>query len=115
MVHQGSCHCGRVSYEVEGDIDQVLECNCTHCSRKGFLLWFVPRERFRLRSGQDDTTVYTFNKHIIKHHFCKVCGVQPFGLGLDPNGNAMAGINVRTLEDIDLGALKRIPWDGLHS
>ena len=24
------------------------ECNCSHCSRKGYLLWFVPRESLRL-------------------------------------------------------------------
>jgi hypothetical protein len=112
MVHQGSCHCGRVSYEAEGDIEQVLECNCSHCSRKGFLLWFIPRDKFRLKSGEDGTTVYTFNKHIIKHHFCKVCGVQPFALGLDPKGSPMAAVNARCLEGVDLATLKRVPWDG---
>ncbi|HET6587333.1 MAG TPA: GFA family protein, partial [Oleiagrimonas sp.] len=43
MSHQGSCHCGRVAFEVEGDPEQLIECNCSHCSRKGYLLWFVPR------------------------------------------------------------------------
>src|SRR5262245_51884510 len=37
MMYQGSCHCGRVSFEVEGDLGQVMECNCSHCSRKGYL------------------------------------------------------------------------------
>jgi len=51
MSHTGSCHCGQVSFEVEGDPQQVMECNCSHCSRKGYLLWFVPREQFRLKSA----------------------------------------------------------------
>ena len=43
MLHQGSCHCGRIDIEVEGKIDQAMECNCTICSRKGYQLWFVPQ------------------------------------------------------------------------
>ncbi|WP_461600000.1 GFA family protein [Achromobacter marplatensis] len=42
-MQQGSCHCGQIEFEVDGDVSQVLECNCSHCSRKGYLLWFVPR------------------------------------------------------------------------
>ncbi len=45
MVHNGSCHCGKVTFSVEGDIQQVMECNCSHCRRKGYLLWFIPVDR----------------------------------------------------------------------
>jgi hypothetical protein len=112
MSHTGSCHCGQVSFEVEGDPQQVMECNCTHCSRKGFLLWFVPRAQFKLLQGADNLTQYKFNKHIIAHQFCKTCGCQPFAYGKDPKGNEMAAVNVRCLTDMDWSSLKRIPVDG---
>jgi len=43
IAHKGSCHCGGIAFEVEGEPEQVVACNCSHCSRKGYLLWFVPR------------------------------------------------------------------------
>lgn len=101
MTYRGSCHCGRVAFEVEGEIDGALACNCSICSRKGSLLWFVPRERLQLLTPEADLATYTFNKHVIRHHFCRVCGIHPFGEGTDPQGRKMAAINIRCLEGID--------------
>ena len=42
-VHKGSCHCGAVAYEVEVGLEGLIECNCSHCYRKGFVLAFTPR------------------------------------------------------------------------
>jgi hypothetical protein len=112
MSHKGSCHCGRVSYEVEGDFSEVMECNCSHCTRKGFLLWFVPRTQLRLEKPESELTTYTFNKHVIKHHFCPTCGSAPFAFSNAPDGTPMAAINVRCLEDVEVSELKRKPFDG---
>ena len=112
MKHTGSCHCGQVTFEAEGEIQQVMECNCSHCSRKGFLLWFIPREQFKLLEGEDSLSQYKFNKHMIAHQFCKTCGCQPFAYGKHPSGAEMGAINVRCLADIDLSSLTRIPVDG---
>ena len=111
MKYTGSCHCGQISYEVEGELQQVMECNCSHCSRKGLLLWFVPRSRFKLLTSQG-ITAYKFNKEVIAHQFCPTCGCQPFAYGTDPSGNEMAAINVRCLFDVELSSLKRLPFDG---
>ena len=111
MTHKGSCHCGQIAFEVEGDLQQAMECNCSHCSRKGYLLWFVPREKLRLATPESALATYTFNKHVIKHHFCRNCGAAPFGFGTGPSGPT-AAVNVRCLEGIDLAALKRVPFDG---
>jgi hypothetical protein len=101
MQYRGSCHCGKVAIEVEGDLTGVLSCNCSMCQRRGSLLWFVPRDKLKV-TGEQDLTTYTFNKHVIKHRFCKHCGILPFGEGVDPKGNATAAINIRSLEDIEL-------------
>ncbi len=115
MTHFGSCHCGKITYEVDGEIDRVIECNCSHCSRKGYLLWFVPREQLRLRSGESELATYLFNKRAIHHQFCPVCGVAPFGFGEHPPGTAMVAINVRCLEGVELGELEIMPVDGRSS
>ncbi|NMM07022.1 MAG: aldehyde-activating protein [Polaromonas sp.] len=47
---------------------------------------------------------YTFNKHVIKHHFCLTCGVHPHGEGVDAKGNRTAAINIRCLENLDLAS-----------
>lgn len=112
MKYAGSCHCGRIAFTVEGELTQALECNCSHCSRKGYLLWFVPRAQLQLATPTQDLATYTFNKHVIHHHFCAQCGCAPFGFGTDPAGAPMVAVNVRCLEGIDLSTVKRIPFDG---
>ena len=111
-MKSGSCHCGAVQFTVEGEIDQAIECNCSHCSRKGFLLWFIPRTALTIGSGADQLTTYTFNKHQIQHQFCSVCGVQSFGLGSMPDGTQMAAINIRCLEGIELESVPRVAVNG---
>ena len=112
MQYKGSCHCGRVSFEVEGEIKSALACNCSICQRKGSLLWFVPRTELHLLSPEDAASTYLFNKHVIKHRFCPMCGMHPYGEGVDPKGNAMAAINIRCLEGIDLAAIPVQHYDG---
>jgi hypothetical protein len=112
MKYQGSCHCGRVAFEVEGTIDSGMACNCSICSRKGSLLWFVPRTNLTLKTPEDDASTYLFNKHVIRHRFCPVCGIHPYGEGTDPKGNAMAAVNLRCVEGIDLAAISVQHFDG---
>ncbi|AXK73473.1 GFA family protein [Lysobacter sp. TY2-98] len=111
-MHTGSCHCGAVAFRVDGTIDRVIECNCSHCQRKGMLLWFVPRDALQVEKGDETLSEYRFNKHVIQHLFCPTCGCQPFGRGVGPTGQAMAAINVRCVEDVDLETIERVPFDG---
>lgn len=112
MVYQGSCHCGKVAFDVEGELTGVMACNCSICSRKGSLMWFVPRDKLRLDTPEDAMATYTFNKHVISHHFCKTCGIHPYGEGVDPKGQRMAAVNVRCLQGVDLAALPVQHFDG---
>ena len=111
-THHGSCHCGQVAFEVDGDIDSGLSCNCSICQRKGSLLWFVPRGQLRITKGEGALANYTFNRHVIQHRFCPACGIHPFGEGTDPKGNAIAAINLRCLTDIELESIPVHHYDG---
>jgi hypothetical protein len=112
MKYLGSCHCGQVAFEVEGGIGPVMSCNCSMCQRKGTLMWFVPRAQLQLLTPEADASTYSFNKHVIQHRFCPTCGIHPFGEGTGPGGQAMAAVNVRCLEGIDLDALNVQHYDG---
>ncbi len=110
--YQGSCHCGKLEFEVETDLGKVISCNCSHCAMKGLLLTFVPAEQFTLLSGENELTEYLFNKKLIRHLFCKTCGVQPIGCAKNQKGKDSVAINVRCLKDVDLDMLTLMPYNG---
>ena len=110
--YQGGCQCGAVRYEVGADTDKTYACNCSRCGRLGTVLAFTPEESFTLRAGEDSLTTYKFNKHVIDHQFCSVCGIQSFSRGKGPDGRAMVAINVRCLDGIDPHELKPEKIDG---
>lgn len=112
MLYKGSCHCGKVAFEVEGELKEVADCNCSICSRKGALMWFIAGDQFRLLTPEENLKSYTFGKRHIQHQFCSECGIHPFGRGTAPNGQAMMAINARCLEDVDLSVLPVKHYDG---
>jgi hypothetical protein len=112
QTYKGGCHCGAVRYEVESALQPVMECNCSICQKRGALLTFVPAAQFTLVSGKDALTDYQFNKRIVHHLFCRTCGIGSFARGRGPDGSEMVAINIRCLEDVDLGALTPMKFDG---
>ena len=82
------------------------------CQRKGSLLWFVPRVALKLTTPEANSKAYTFNQPVIRHHFCPVCGIHPYGEGTDPKGEHMAAINIRCLDGIDLEKIPVNHYDG---
>jgi len=111
-TYSGSCQCGKVRYEVSADIGEVMSCNCSRCAKLGWLLAFVPATDFKLISGDDSTTEFQFNKHVIHHLFCSTCGIQSFAQGIGPGGAEMVALNVRCLDGIDLDSLTVKKVDG---
>ncbi|PCH96506.1 MAG: aldehyde-activating protein [Gammaproteobacteria bacterium] len=96
MKYQGSCHCKAIKFEVEAlDTIEVDQCNCSICSKSGFLHLIVPLSKFTLLSGKDAMTTYTFGTGVAKHTFCRHCGVKPFYTprsnpdGIDINVNCL--------------------------
>jgi len=104
LVHAGGCHCGQVRFEVlaPAEID-ATECNCSICSRTGFLHLIIPKSRFKLLQGSEYLSTYRFNTGVARHLFCKVCGVKSFYVPRsNPDGYS---VNVRCL---DPNTVKRI-------
>ncbi len=110
-TYSGGCHCGAVRFEVEAaEPIEALECNCSICIRSGFLHLIVPKGRFRLRSGADSLTRYTFNTGTATHLFCKVCGVKSYYVPRsNPDGFS---VNVRCLDGYPALAVSVAQFDG---
>ena len=106
----GGCHCGRVRFEVTTDLARVSECNCSICSKKGYLHHLVTPDRFRLLSGGADLAAYQFGIHAARHLFCRHCGVASFYRPrLDPSKYM---VNARCLDGVDLSTLEIVRFDG---
>jgi hypothetical protein len=110
MIYTGSCHCGAIRFEVDAPEQvEASECNCSMCSRVGYLHLIVPKSKFRLLQGDDYITTYTFNTGVAKHTFCNVCGIKPFYVPRsNPDGYS---VNVRCLDPAPEKLTIR-PFDG---
>jgi hypothetical protein len=98
IKHTGGCHCGRVRFEVTAParID-VLDCDCSICSKAGYLHLIVTKEQFKLLSGGDALTTYSFNTNTAKHLFCSACGIKAFYVPRShPDGYS---VNARCLDE----------------
>jgi hypothetical protein len=112
MPIRGSCHCGRIAFSLDAEPSEAIECNCSICRRKGSVLAAATPEQFHLETSRDDLATYTFNRHVISHHFCRTCGCAPFAEGTGPDGKGMVMVNLRCAEDFDLSRLKITQFDG---
>src|SRR3954462_8415099 len=102
MKYSGSCQCGKVTFDVDMQIDKVISCNCSRCRRLGALLAAADKDNFQLKSGKDALSEYRFNQHLIHHRFCATCGIQPLAEGKSPkSGKDMVMINVRCLDGVE--------------
>jgi hypothetical protein len=111
--HFGGCHCGRVRFEVEApDEIEATECNCSMCSKSGYLHLIVPQSRFTLVQGWQFLSSYTFNTGTARHLFCRVCGIKSFYVPRsNPDGYS---VNVRCLEPQTIKNVNVSSFDGKH-
>ena len=108
--YQGGCHCGRVRFEVTADIAEVTDCNCSVCSKKGFLHLIVEPSRFRLLQGGDALATYRFNTGVARHTFCANCGIHAF---YTPRSHPdKVDVNARCIDGLDLSSVRIVPFDG---
>ncbi|WP_020398220.1 GFA family protein [Kordiimonas gwangyangensis] len=115
VTHKGGCHCGTVTFEFDGPSDlKAVTCTCSMCARTGFIHYFATQDEFRITSGADNLTEYTFNTRTAKHLFCKTCGVKSFYVprshpdGWSINTNC---IDMATVTSLDIGEFDGANWE----
>jgi hypothetical protein len=115
VLHSGGCHCGRVRFEVIAPSRlSVSECNCSMCSKSGYLHLIVPKSRFRLLQGEEFLTTYTFNTHVAKHFVCSACGVKSFYVPRShPDGYSVNGrcLDAGTVEGLMIEPFNGREWE----
>ena len=105
-----SCHCGAVRFEVDAELADLHECNCSTCARHGFLHWKVPVEAVRLVTQKVQLSTYLWRDAVGGHHFCPVCGTALMRTGYKTG----VSLNARCLEGVDVFELKIGRYDGLR-
>lgn len=118
QTYAGKCHCGAVRFEADIDLTKpTYRCNCSICSRTRFWPSIVAPDQFRLVAGEGELTEYRFNSMKNSHHFCRRCGVRPYGIGVMPDGSKILGVNIGCLENVlpeVLAAAPVVYVDGAH-
>lgn len=113
VTHHGGCHCGAVRFAVNAPADLVVQdCNCSICSKSGFLHLIVPAARFRLLRGDAALVDYRWNTGLARHRFCGVCGIKSFYI---PRSNPDGfDVNVRCLDEGTIASITIEAFDGRH-
>jgi hypothetical protein len=79
---EGNCHCGlvRVQFKISPPLKEypVVSCNCSVCSRNGYLLIYPYREDITILQGEEALKTYTFARKRNQHKFCSNCGSSMF-------------------------------------
>jgi hypothetical protein len=102
--YEGSCHCGRVRFEVDAELDHVRVCDCSICRKRGALIHRVSGEHIRFLTPLESMTLYTWNTHTARDYFCPTCGILPFRRPRTAQ-DGVWGMNVRCLDGVDLEAI----------
>ena len=110
MKYTGSCHCSSIKFEIDSDLEKIVQCNCSICIKRNAKMIMIPKENFKLLEGSEDLSLYQFNTEIAKHFFCKKCGIYTHhNRKSDPNG---MGVNLGCIDDVDPMKFDVIQFDG---
>ena len=110
MKYAGSCHCGSIKFEIDSDLEKIVQCNCSICIKRNAKMIMIPKENFKLLEGSEHLSLYQFNTEIAKHFFCKKCGIYTHhNRKSDPNG---MGVNLGCIDDVDPMKFEVIQFDG---
>ena len=78
-VHRGSCLCGGVVYEVEGDLRDVIGCHCTQCRKQtGHFMAATAAKHTNFRVVKQDTLTWYTSSDFAERAFCSTCGSTLF-------------------------------------
>ncbi|RLP25390.1 GFA family protein [Mesorhizobium sp. YM1C-6-2] len=118
MKIKGSCHCGATAFEVSAVPENVTQCTCSFCSKRGALWAYYTPSQFRLATPAANLSTYRWGSKTIKHHFCGTCGCGTFtetpdwSTGEPDFDNPKVSVNARLFDDFDLGAVEVVVIDG---
>jgi hypothetical protein len=108
MIH-ASCHCGAVRLEIDSAPDEVTDCACSICRRKGALWAYYSMKKVRIIPESGATAIYMWGDRDLEFHSCKICACSTHWEPVNKSHDRM-GVNAR-LMDADVlaaAAVKKI-------
>ena len=112
-TYAGACHCKAVRIEVTmPEPEKAFACNCSICSKAGWLMAFMPASDLKVLAGEDQLSDYQFNTKNAHLVFCKTCGARSFSRGKGKDGKEWAVVNLRCLDGLDPTKLPLETFDG---
>ncbi|OEU73929.1 MAG: hypothetical protein BA874_05045 [Desulfuromonadales bacterium C00003068] len=114
----GGCHCGKVIFEIDGKILNVVNCHCSICRKanggafSSYLV--VPDEAFVVVKGQELLTCYTMTEKAEKR-FCKICGAPVFNRNKLYSGVTVVPLGclddlTKISPKVDIYCADMLPW-----
>jgi hypothetical protein len=79
QMHNGSCLCGAVKFQINGELKPPDACHCTKCRKTSghyFSSTEVPRERLAIEGSKNLSWYQSSEK--VRRGFCAVCGASLF-------------------------------------
>lgn len=77
-LHTGSCLCGTVKFELEGEFKKFFLCHCSRCRKTSGTAHcanlFAPGATLTWFSGEDKLSFYRLEDTNFARTFCSVCG-----------------------------------------
>ena len=104
---RGSCHCGGVTLDVPHAPEWVGSCNCSICSKLGWVVAYYP-DGPRAETPvevEGETRVYVWGDRCIGLHHCPTCGCITHWRTLGEDFGKM-GVNARLLDGFDLAKVE---------
>lgn len=109
MTIKAQCHCGQVTFEIDGDIPEKLtRCTCSYCAKKGALHAYYRPDQLRITADTRAHATYRWNTKLVAHHFCSTCGCATYSdspaFEMDGSWDQVTrrlGVNARLFEGFD--------------
>ncbi len=107
-TYTGNCHCAAFRFSLtlptQFTLKDLHSCNCSICSRKGYLLPETAAQDFQwLKGSVGELSKYSFGGRENEHAFCGTCG----GAVLIRDGEGIY-VNLRCLEGVDTWGLESV-------
>jgi len=113
---RGTCHCGRVAWELDTPPESITACNCTIDRRYG-ALWAYGHIGHDIHTSGETATYRRADGGAIDYHFCGHCGCVTHYVAAkaDQDGRRWTGVNLRMTEPESIAGLPIDHFDGLDS
>ena len=102
------CHCGVIKFQVNISLKDLRRCNCSFCSRKGFVMGSAPVDVLTIIYGKKYLSTYKWNTNVAEHYFCKICGINTHHKRR--SNPSEYGYNIACIEGFEMSWIENAPF-----